>query len=239
MFLGVNMRPSNSDINKWFTRIRKKLNGTKEYKRKNARTFIKRVNDIDYGISIISLDKAHNNDSLCIGFCCFVGLPFNMEEHWSYFFNYSNYEGIVLEKSFKINDNKSIHNDDWFMINNENMNEMEDYCADIFNEKMIPWLEQYISSDDIINKIDKEMGLPSVLPLIYDPKNIKDYRIEVGSYFKRNLDRQNDKYIDWLFRKNIISEAECKEIKLSSIQAIDKCIFQIRKIGETLRRTEK
>ena len=225
------MRPSNGAVNKWFTRLRKRLGGPPGFDRLNPRTYVNHGQEIDKGIAIVAFDKAHREESMCLGFLCFVGFRFDMSDHWSYFDSTVKYGGMHLERFAGLDGSLGHYNDNWFFLDAENLDDIEQPCAALYTDQMVPWLDQYHTRDDVLTTIRAELNFARALPFRFDSQRVQEFRIEVGEHLAAHPDRQPDRFTDWLLDKHIVTDDESKAIKMASIQAIDQCTDRIRRIG--------
>lgn len=147
------MRPTNSDINKWFTRVRRHLDGPPGFKRADAKNYVCDLTDFHKGLMLVPLDKAHTRESLCFSFGCFVGFPFDMSSHWIRSDFYSKYNGMRIEKFVSLEGYFSSHDKTRFLINSSNSKELEERCAQLYLEVLKPWLDKFQSREDVLEKV--------------------------------------------------------------------------------------
>ncbi len=222
-----------SDLNKWFTRVRKRIAGPPGFVKQNSRAYWNHDREVARGIGITSF-KFPMPGTMHVGFAAWVVLDFDMKNHWYRPYVNTDHVGFVIEQyagpELGLGE-PTFGSDRIFIISQDNCDQYEDIFVKMYETQIGPWLDGFDSSTSVFELIQSTFPYNVVLPLKYDRKNKDATRVEVGQSFLDAPDRQDDRYIEWLEQNGIVTPAECIAIKKASMQARGHCIERIMSIG--------
>jgi hypothetical protein len=222
-----------SDLNKWFTRIRKRIDGPPGFTQRKGRTYWNCDREVPRAIGVTSFKFAMPG-TLHVGFAGWTVFDCDMSNHWYRPCVDVDDAGFVIERYADVEAvpcEGAVGSDRYIVLRDDNCDECADHFVGLYETQLRPWLEGFNTPQAVLNYIQKHFPQNVLLPLTYKPQDRDLARSQVGQTFANAPDRQDDRYVDWLEKNGIVTKDECVAIKRASIQAIDRCVERIRSIG--------